>query len=189
MNRCGTYYPLFSHLDALPNDVSTFLVKQGVPSDEDLESIYPSCSLYEKEVFRVFRSIANQRYKWYVTKSVYVAMTVFLTGWKKKAEDIFCPRMWAWIFRVKRCTVGMRNGMAQIGLKTKSQGDVLLEKEKALLLQLIWMNESVGSNNMFWSYYFFTFVIMQVVLLNIFVGERWNAVMKSRLQVTPLLRK
>ena len=49
-------------------------------SDEDLESIYPSCSLYEKEFFRVFRSIANQRYKWYVTKSVYVAMTVFLTG-------------------------------------------------------------------------------------------------------------
>ena len=54
---------------------------------------------------------------------------------KKKAEDIFCPRMWAWIFRVKRCTVGMRNGMAQIGLKTKSSGDVLLEKEKAPLLQ------------------------------------------------------
>ena len=54
---------------------------------------------------------------------------------EKKAEDIFCPRMWAWIFRVKRCTVGMRNGMAQIGLKTKSLGDVLLEKEKAPLLQ------------------------------------------------------
>ena len=54
---------------------------------------------------------------------------------KKKAEDIFCPHMWAWIFRVKRCTVGMRNGMAQIGLKTKSLGDVLLEKEKAPLLQ------------------------------------------------------
>ena len=80
MNRCGTYYPLFSHLDALPDDVSTFLVKQGIPSDEDLDSIYPSCSLYEKEFFRVFRSIANQRYKGYVTKSVYVAMTVFLTG-------------------------------------------------------------------------------------------------------------
>ena len=31
----------------------------------------------------------------------------------------------------------------------------------------------------------FTFVIMQVVLLNIFVGQRWNAVMKSRLRVTP----
>ena len=32
-------------------------------------------------------------------------------------------------------TVGMRNGMAQIGLETNSSGDVLLEKEKAPLLQ------------------------------------------------------
>ena len=63
-------------------------------------------------------------------------MTVFLTGLKKKkAYDIFCARMWAWIFCVKRCTVGMRNGMAQIGLETNSSGDVLLEKEKAPLLQ------------------------------------------------------
>ena len=50
-------------------------------------------------------------------------MTVFLTGLKKKKEeekDIFFSRMWAWIFRVKRCTVGMHNAMAQIGLKTNS---------------------------------------------------------------------
>ena len=46
-------------------------------------------------------------------------MKVFLTGWKNKEQDIFCSRMWAWIF----------------------------------------------------------FVIMQVVLLNIRVGQRWNAVM------------
>ena len=52
-------------------------------------------------------------------------MTVFLTGLKKKkAYDIFCARMWAWIFCVKRCTVGMRNGMAQIGFETNSSGDV-----------------------------------------------------------------
>ena len=70
----------------------------------------------------------------------------------------------------------MSNGMAQIGLETNLSGDVLLEMEK-----LHCYNESVGSNNMFWSNYFFTFVIMQVVLLNIFVGQRWNAVMKSRL--------
>ena len=63
---------------------------------------------------------------------------------KKKAEDIFCPRMQARIFRVKRCTIGMRNGMAQIGLETNLSGDVLLEKEK-----LHCYNESVGSNNMF----------------------------------------
>ena len=53
---------------------------------------------------------------------------------EKKTQDIFCSRMWAWIFRVKRCTVGMRNGMVQIGLETNSSGDVLLEKEKAPLL-------------------------------------------------------
>ena len=63
---------------------------------------------------------------------------------KKKAEDIFCPRMQARIFRVKQCTIGMRNGMAQIGLETNLSGDVLLEKEK-----LHCYNESVGSNNMF----------------------------------------
>ena len=33
-------------------------------------------------------------------------------------------------------------------------------------------SESVGSNNMFWSDGFFTFVIMQVVLLNICLGQR-----------------
>ena len=32
-------------------------------------------------------------------------------------------------------TVGMRDGMAQIGLEKNSSGDVLLEKEKAPLLQ------------------------------------------------------
>ena len=48
MNRCGTYYPLFSHLDALLC-VFMCLVKQGVPSDEDLEWLYPSFLLYEKE--------------------------------------------------------------------------------------------------------------------------------------------
>ena len=44
----------------------------------------------------------------------------------------------------------MRNGMAQIGLETNLSGDVLLEKEK-----LHCYNESVGSNNMFWSNFFF----------------------------------
>ena len=91
--------------------------------------------------------------------------------------------MLAWIFGVKRCTVGMRNGMAQIGLETNSSGDVLLEKEK-----LHCYNESVGCNNMFLSNVL-TFVTMQVVLLNICIGQRRNAVMKSRLRVTPSLRR
>ena len=39
---------------------------------------------------------------------------------KKKEQDIFCSLMWAWNFRVKRCTIGMHNAMAQIGLETNS---------------------------------------------------------------------
>ena len=53
------------------------------PSDEDLEWLYPSCLLYGKECFRAFRSIPNYRYIWYVAKSNYVAMKIFLTGRKK----------------------------------------------------------------------------------------------------------
>ena len=99
---------------------------------------------------------------------------------EKKAQYIFCSRMWAWFFRVKRCTVGMRNGMAQIGLETNSSGKFDKKRKK-----LHCYNESVGSNNMVLSNDFLTFVVMQVVLLNICVRQRWKAVMKSRLQMTP----
>ena len=40
-------------------DVFIFVVKRGVPCDEDLEWPYPSCLLYRKEFFRAFRSIAK----------------------------------------------------------------------------------------------------------------------------------
>ena len=50
-----TRYPLILMLCC---DVLTFVVKQVVPSDEDLEWLYPSCLLYE-EFFRAFRLIAN----------------------------------------------------------------------------------------------------------------------------------
>ena len=56
---------------------------------------------------------------------------------KKKTQDMFCSRMRAWIFCVKRCTIWMHNVMAQIGLERNSSGDVSLEKEKAPLLQWI----------------------------------------------------
>ena len=71
-------------------DVFIFLVKQGVPCDEDFECLYPSCLLNGKRFFRAFLSIANKRYKWCVTKSDYVAMTNFLTGRKKQKEVICC---------------------------------------------------------------------------------------------------
>ena len=63
---------------------------------------------------------------------------------EKKAQDIFCSHMWAWVFRVKRCTVGMRNVMAQIGLETNSSRKFDKKRQK-----LHCYNESVGSNNMF----------------------------------------
>ena len=54
---------------------------------------------------------------------------------KKKAQDISCSRMRAWIFCVKRCTVWIFNVVAQIGLEINSLGDVSLQKERASLLQ------------------------------------------------------
>ena len=48
----------------------------------------PICLLYGKDFFQAFRSIANKRYKCDVTKSVYVAMTIFLSaGGKKKTRN------------------------------------------------------------------------------------------------------
>ena len=41
-----THYSLILMLRC---DVFTFVVKQEVPNDEDVEWLYPSCSLYEKE--------------------------------------------------------------------------------------------------------------------------------------------
>ena len=38
---------------------------------------YPSCLLYVKDFFQAFHSIANKRYKWFVTNCVYVAMIIF----------------------------------------------------------------------------------------------------------------
>ena len=66
-------------------EVFIFVVKQGVPSDEDLEWPYPSCLLYGKEFF--LELFAKQRYKWQVTKSVYVAMTIFCS-WQKKKKNL-----------------------------------------------------------------------------------------------------
>ena len=54
---------------------------------------------------------------------------------EKKTQDIFCSRMRAWIFCVRRCTVWMHNAIAQVGLERNSSGDVSLEKEKASVLQ------------------------------------------------------
>ena len=64
---------------------------------------------------------------------------------EKKAQDIFCSHMWAWVFRVKRCTVGMRNLMAKIGLETNSSGKFDKKRKSSiatmnLLAQIICSN-------------------------------------------------
>ena len=97
---------------------------------------------------------------------------------KKKEQEIFHSRRWACIFRVKWCTVGMHNAMTRSGLETNSSWDVSRGKEKVPLLQWICWVQKSGL------IFFFTFVIMQVVLLNIWVGQRWDTMMKSRLRVT-----
>ena len=51
-----THYSLILMLRC---DVFTFVVKQEVPNDEDVEWLYPSCLFYVKEFFRAFRSTAN----------------------------------------------------------------------------------------------------------------------------------
>ena len=95
-------------------------------------------------------------------------MTIFLTGWKKKrtkekknkkSSGRVCGRVY---FCVKCFKVGLHNAVHELALKQVHQETFYLERKK-----LLYYNKSVGSNNIFWSNYLFTFVIMQVVLLNI----------------------
>ena len=57
----------------------------------------------------------------------------------------------------------MHNAIAQIGLETNSLG-----KEKSSIATMNLLAQIICSDLII----FFTFVIMQVVLLNIFVGQR-----------------
>ena len=109
------------------------------------------------------------------------SLTTQLPTVSVRLQIYFCSRMWTCIFCVTWCTVGMHNAMARIGLETNSLGDVSLGKEKSFIATINLLAQIICSELIF----FFTFVIMQVVLLNIFVGQRWNTVMKSRLRVTP----
>ena len=50
-------------------------------------SFFPKLFIERKIFFQASRSIGKKRYKWQVTKSVYVAMTTFLPGKKKKNKN------------------------------------------------------------------------------------------------------
>ena len=62
----------------------------------------------------------------------------------------------------------MHKAMAQIGLETNSLGDVSLGKEKSSIATMNLLAQIICSDLII----FFAFVIMQVVLLNIFIGQR-----------------
>ena len=67
---------------------------------------YPSCLLYGKDFFQTFCSMANKRYKWYVTKSVCAAITIFFF-WMDMDVHISC----------KVNTVRKHNAMARSAFK------------------------------------------------------------------------
>ena len=135
-----TRYPLTLMLCC---DVQIFVVKQGVPSDKDLEWPYPSCFLYAKYIF--FKLSARLK-----SKDIN-GMSPNLLTWRWqffflaeiKEQEIFCSHMWTFIYRIKWCTVRMHNALTRTGLEKNSSGDVSLRKEKApLLLWVCWFKKS-----------------------------------------------
>ena len=135
VNRCGTYYLLSSHLYAFLWWL--YVLSQARRFQRRRFRVALSKFLIVwKRVFELFARLQTRDINGMSPNPFTWRWQFFLLA-EKKTKRYFCPRMWAWIFRVKRCTVGMRNGMAQIGLEINSSGDVLLEKEKAPLLQWI----------------------------------------------------
>ena len=133
MNRCGTYYPLSCHLYAFRWCLYVF--SQARSSQRRRFRVALSKFLIVwKRVLELFARLQTRDINGMSPNPSTWRWQFFLLV-EKKEEDIFCPHMWAWIFRVKRCTLGMRNEVAQIGLETNSSADVLLEKEKVPLLQ------------------------------------------------------
>ena len=130
-----TRYPLILMLCC---DVFIFVVKQGVPSDEDLEWPYPSCLLYGKIFLELFprsqsRHINGRSPNPFTRRWQFFLMAEKKTKRKKKkSSGRVCGRVY---FCVKWCKVGLHNSVVRIGLETNSSGDVLLGKEKAPLLQ------------------------------------------------------
>ena len=91
--------------------------------------------------------MANKRYKWYVTKSVYVGITTFFSWQKKKEQEITRSRMWTRIFRVKWCTIGMHNGTNCPWNKFLRRRFIRKESSSTVTINLLAQN--------FWSNYFF----------------------------------
>ena len=123
-----------------------------------------SCLLYGKYLFKLSARLQTRDVNGRSPKPFTGRWHFFFLAEKQK-QEIFRSRMWACIFRVKWCIVGMHNAITRSGL-------------------LICWFKKICSNN-----FFYTFVIMQLVLLNICVGQRWNVVMKIRLRLMPQLQR
>ena len=118
MNSCNTYYSLSTHLDALLWCLYVCSQARSFQWRKFRVALPKLLIVWKRFFFRAFRSIAKYRYKWYVTKSVYVAMTVFATSWKKKNKKssvLVCRRGF---LCVKLCTVGLHNAMVRICFET-----------------------------------------------------------------------
>ena len=134
---CTTRYPLILMLCC---DVFIFVVKR-VPCDEDLEWPYPSCLFMEKSFLELFarsqsrgingRSPNPFTWRWQFVLLAETKKTNKQTKNKKSSSRV-CGRVY---FCVQWCKVGLHNAMARIDLAINSSGDILLGKEKALLLQ------------------------------------------------------
>ena len=102
---------------------------------------------------------------------------------EKKKQEIFRSRhvyMGVYI-SCKLMHNRMHNAMARSGLETKFLRRRFIRKGNCSIATMNLLARKIWSN----FFLIFTFVIMQVVLLNIFLGRRWNAVRKSRLRRTP----
>ena len=82
----------------------------------------------------------------------------------KKSSGRVCGRVY---FCVKCFKVGLHNAVHELALKQVHQETFYWERKKFHCY-----NKSVGSNNMFWSNYLFTFVVKRVVPLNICLRQR-----------------
>ena len=127
----------------------------------------PSCLLKEK-CFQASRSIANKRYRWYVTKSVYVAMTIFLPGKKKKRTRNLPFTYMGVHISCKMMHSRMHNTTARGGLETKFIRKCFMRKGNSSITTMNLLARKIWSN----LFCIFTFIIMQVVLLNICLGQR-----------------
>ena len=121
MNRCGAYNSLTPHLDALL--WCRYVCSQARSSQRRRFRVaLLKLLIVWKSFLELFARLQTIDINGMSPNPITWRWKFFLLAEKK--EQIFCSRMWACIFRVKWCTVGIHNAMARIVLETNSSGDV-----------------------------------------------------------------